>query len=66
MEEVEREARSLHVELLEAPTTQAIEALARGGKDTNAILHVTFYLASQTRLREVPRTGAASAVSGNS
>ena len=41
MEEVEREARARHVELLEVPTAQAIDALAKGGKDTNAILHVT-------------------------
>jgi hypothetical protein len=41
MEEVEREAQARQVELLEIPTAQAIGELAKGGKDTNAILHVT-------------------------
>jgi len=41
MEDVEREARSRHVELVVAPTAQAIENLARDSERTNAILHVT-------------------------
>ena len=41
MDEVEREARARKVELVEVPTAQAIEELAKGGKGTNAILHVT-------------------------
>jgi hypothetical protein len=41
MEEVEREARARQVELLKFPTAQAVEELAKRGKQTNAILHVT-------------------------
>lgn len=41
MDEVEREAQARQVELLKVPTEQAIEELAKGGKRTNAILHVT-------------------------
>jgi hypothetical protein len=41
MDEVEREARARKVELVQVPTAQAIEELARGSKGTNAILHVT-------------------------
>jgi len=41
MEEVEREAQARQVELLEVPTARAIEELAKSGKETNAILHVT-------------------------
>jgi hypothetical protein len=41
MDEVEREAHARKVELVELPTLQAIEELAKGGKETNAILHVT-------------------------
>ena len=41
MEDVMREARARHVELLVFPTAQAIKELAKGGKDMNAILHVT-------------------------
>jgi hypothetical protein len=41
MEEVEREARARGVELLKLPTAEAIEELAKGDKQTNAILHVT-------------------------
>jgi len=41
MDEVEREARARKVELVQVPTAQAIEELAKGGKETNAILHVT-------------------------
>ena len=41
MDEVEREAQACKVELVQVPTALAIEELAKGGKDTNAILHVT-------------------------
>jgi hypothetical protein len=41
MDEVEREAHARKVELVQVPTAQAIEELAKGGKGTNAILHVT-------------------------
>jgi len=41
MEEVEREAQARQVELLVVPTPQAIEEVAKVGKETNAILHVT-------------------------
>lgn len=41
MDEVEREAQARQIELLEVPTAQAIEKLAKGDKETNAILHVT-------------------------
>ena len=41
MEAVKLEAQTRHVELLVFPTAQAIDELAKGGKDTNAILHVT-------------------------
>jgi hypothetical protein len=41
MEEVEREAQARQVELLVVPTPRAIDELARTGKETNAILHVT-------------------------
>lgn len=41
MDEVRREARRRKIDLLIAPTDDAIETLARNPKDTNAILHVT-------------------------
>ena len=41
MEDVEREAKARHVELVIAPTPQAIEELVRESRGTNAILHVT-------------------------
>src|SRR5437879_3069527 len=41
MEDVKREAEARQVELLVFPTAQAIEELAKGSKDINAILHVT-------------------------
>ncbi len=41
MEEVKREARRRHVELLILPTARAIERLSQYPDDTNAILHVT-------------------------
>ena len=41
MEEVKREARRRHVELLILPTAEAIERLGQDPDDTNAILHVT-------------------------
>src|SRR2546421_300996 len=40
MEEVEREAQARQVELVEVPTARAIKELAKGGRETNAILHV--------------------------
>lgn len=41
MEEVKREARKHHVELMVMPTAEAIEKLGKDPKDTNAMLHVT-------------------------
>jgi len=41
MEEVKREARRRKIELLIAPTDEAIKALDKDGLDSNAILHVT-------------------------
>jgi hypothetical protein len=41
MDEVKREARRHHVELLVLPTAEALEKLAKDPEDTNAILHVT-------------------------
>jgi hypothetical protein len=41
MEDVKGQAQARHVVLVVLPTAQAIEELARGSKDTNAILHVT-------------------------
>ena len=41
MEEVKREARRRHVELLVLPTAEAINKLGHVPDDTNAILHVT-------------------------
>ena len=41
MEEVKREARRRHVELLILPTAEAIARLGQHPKSTNAILHVT-------------------------
>lgn len=41
MKEVKDAAVERHIELMIAPTKEAIEALARGAEDTNAILHVT-------------------------
>jgi hypothetical protein len=41
MEEVKQEAARREVELLTAPTSEAIRALHAEPKDTNAILHVT-------------------------
>ena len=41
MEEVRREARRRHVELLVLSTAEAIERLGQNPGDTNAILHVT-------------------------
>lgn len=39
--DVRLEAERRNVELVLLPTTEAIEALKRATKDTNAILHVT-------------------------
>jgi hypothetical protein len=41
MEEVRKEAKRRHVELLMLPTAEAIEELRKNPQDTNAILHVT-------------------------
>jgi hypothetical protein len=41
MDEVKREAKRRHVELVILPTAQAIEVLKRNQRATNAILHVT-------------------------
>ena len=41
MKEVKREAERRKVELLVIPTPEAIEALTKNAKETNAILHVT-------------------------
>ncbi len=41
MDEVQTEAKLRKVELLSLPTRDAIAILNGGGKDTNAILHVT-------------------------
>ena len=41
MDGVKREARRRKIALLLMPTDEAIEALARDPKGTNAILHVT-------------------------
>jgi len=41
MSAVEREAERREVELLVVPTAEAIKALSKDAKETNAILHVT-------------------------
>jgi len=41
MGEVKQEAQRRKIELLVLPTTEAIQALQQGAKDTNAVLHVT-------------------------
>jgi hypothetical protein len=41
MPEVEREAHARHVRLVACPTPEAIANIAKGGKGTNAVLHVT-------------------------
>ncbi len=41
MDEVLEEAERRHVELLRLPTAEAVAVLNTGGKDANAILHVT-------------------------
>ena len=41
MQDVKREARRREVELIIAPTEEAIQVLKEDPKDTNAILHVT-------------------------
>jgi len=41
MDEVKREAKRRHVELVILPTARAIEVLKRNRRATNAILHVT-------------------------
>ena len=41
MDEVKKEAKRRHVQLLMLPTAKAIEELRENPEDTNAILHVT-------------------------
>jgi hypothetical protein len=41
MDEVTKEAKRRHVDLLMLPTAEAIEELRKNPQDTNAILHVT-------------------------
>ena len=41
MDEVKKDARRRHVQLLILPTTKAIEELRQNPEETNAILHVT-------------------------
>ena len=41
MDEVKKEAKRRHVQLLMLPTAKAIEELRKNPKETNAILHVT-------------------------
>jgi hypothetical protein len=41
MEDVKHEARRRKIELLIVPTDEAVSALAREPKETNAVLHVT-------------------------
>lgn len=41
MDEVKKEARRRHVQLLVLPTAKAIEELRENPEETNAILHVT-------------------------
>jgi len=41
MEDVKREAKERGVELLVLPTAEAIKALQKRPKHTNAVLHVT-------------------------
>ena len=41
MEEVKQEAQRRKIDLLVLPTTETIQALQQGAKDTNAVFHVT-------------------------
>jgi hypothetical protein len=41
MDQMKKEAKRRHVQLLVLPTSEAIEELRKNHKDTNAILHVT-------------------------
>jgi hypothetical protein len=41
MDEVKKEAKRRHVQLLTLPTAKAIEDLRKNPEDTNAILHIT-------------------------
>lgn len=41
MDEVKKEAKRRHVQLLMLPTAKAIEELRENPEETNAILHVT-------------------------
>jgi hypothetical protein len=41
MEDIKKEAQRRRIELLVAPTSEAIKALERDARNTNAVLHVT-------------------------
>ena len=41
MDEVKKESKRRHIELLMLPTVKAIEELRKNPEDTNAILHIT-------------------------
>jgi hypothetical protein len=41
MDEVKKEAKRRHVELVTLPTAEAFEKLRKDQQNTNAILHVT-------------------------
>jgi hypothetical protein len=41
MDEVKREAHRRRIEVLSLPTPKAVEALNKGARNTNAVLHVT-------------------------
>ncbi len=41
MDEVRKEAKHRHAQMLTLPTAKAIEELRRSPKDTNAVPHVT-------------------------
>jgi hypothetical protein len=41
MDEVKQEAQRRRIEVLSLPTPKAIEALNKGARNTNAVLHVT-------------------------
>jgi hypothetical protein len=41
MDEVKQEAQRRRVEVLSLPTPKAVEALNKGARNTNAVLHVT-------------------------
>src|SRR5215472_9579739 len=47
MEELKREAKRRKIELLILPTVRAIQVLERDSTETNAVLHVTCFIAKQ-------------------